>query len=161
MVCPGEVTLVPEHTTTPASITAGLLAQAEPVERAPPNRLRALSSCQRPGRYSSTAVARRPKPNAPLPRITNNASKPRTRALAEPYATRPETSLSLPIRMEKKRKRTRVGTAALVVAAPFLAGAGYNFTIRGSELIAVWLTLMGLGALAVGITSLRRASKDA
>jgi hypothetical protein len=61
--------------------------------------------------------------------------------------------------MAKKRKRAKTGTIAVVAGTALLAGGGYNFTIRGSELIAVWLTLMAVGAFALGISLLRRASR--
>ena len=79
----------------------------------------------------------------------------------EPYPTLPEPPLSLPIRMAKKRQRTKTGTLVVVLGTALLAGGGYNFTVRGSELIAGWLTLMGVGALALGISLLVRASKTA
>lgn len=62
--------------------------------------------------------------------------------------------------MEKRRKRTKLGIIALVVTTALGAAGGYCFTIRGSELIAGWLTIMALGSLALGISSLVRASKD-
>ena len=73
---------------------------------------------------------------------------------------RPEGPLSLPIRMDRKRRRVRAGIAGLVAGAALLSGAGYNFTIRGSELIAIYLTVLGTGVLAVGITVLMRASRS-
>jgi len=78
----------------------------------------------------------------------------------QPYATRPEPPLSLPIRMDRKRKRTRVGVGGTVIGVGFLSWAGYTFTISGSELIATYLTIVGAGALAMGITQLVRASKS-
>ena len=76
----------------------------------------------------------------------------------EPYPTLPEPPLSLPIRMAKKKKQRKLGTVALVAGIGLLAFGGYNFTIRGSELIAGWLSLMALGALVLGIAQLRKAS---
>lgn len=80
--------------------------------------------------------------------------------MIESYPVHPEPSLSLPIRMEKRRKRLRLGVIALAIGTALGAAGGYGFTIRGSELIAGWLTLMALGALGLGVSSVIRASKD-
>ena len=80
--------------------------------------------------------------------------------MSQPYATRPEPRLSLPIRMDRKRRQTRVGIAGLVAGIPLLGGAAYNFTISGSEAIAGYLAIMGAGALGVGITMLVRAARN-
>jgi hypothetical protein len=79
--------------------------------------------------------------------------------LVDPYPTRPEPSLSLPIRIEKQRKRTRAGVAAEVAGAILLGAGLYNFTKSGSELIAVYLTVMATGLLVLGLTVLLRAAK--
>jgi hypothetical protein len=80
--------------------------------------------------------------------------------LSQPYATRPEAPLSLPIRMDRKRKRTRTGIGGVIAGTLLLGGAGYNFTISGSELIAIYLTVLGVGALGLGIGLLVRASRS-
>jgi hypothetical protein len=79
--------------------------------------------------------------------------------LVEPYPTRPEPSLSLPIRLEKKRKRTKAGVAAEIVGAALLSAGVYNFTRSGSELIAAYLTVMAVALLVVGLAVLLRAPK--
>ena len=81
--------------------------------------------------------------------------------MSQPYATRTEPRLSLPIRMDRKRRRTRAGVAGVVAGVAFLSGAAYKFMGTGSEFIAIYLTVMGVGLLGVGITALRRAAKDA
>jgi hypothetical protein len=80
--------------------------------------------------------------------------------LDQPYPTRPQGPLSLPIRMEQKKKRTRTGTATLIAGLALLGGAAYNFTQPGYELIAIYLTAIGLIPLALGITLLVRASRS-
>jgi hypothetical protein len=62
--------------------------------------------------------------------------------------------------MEKKRKRTKTGTVALVIGTALLAGGAYKFTIRGSEAIAAWLTVMAMVPLVMGIVLLVQASKS-
>lgn len=79
--------------------------------------------------------------------------------MVEMYATRPELSLSMPIRMEKKRKQTRTGIVALVLGVGPLAGAAYNFQRGGAVLIAVCLSLFAAALLAVGVIKLNTASR--
>ena len=79
----------------------------------------------------------------------------------EPYPTLPEPPMSLPIRMAKKRQRTKTGIIVVSLGTLLLAGGGYNFTVRGSELIAGWLTVMAVAVLSLGISLLVRASKTA
>jgi len=79
--------------------------------------------------------------------------------LADYIATRPEPSLSLPIRMDKKRKRTRAGTIFTMVGLGLLGGAGYNFTHTGRELIAIYMAVLALIVLAVGISQFGKASR--
>lgn len=76
--------------------------------------------------------------------------------MVEHTATHPEPSFSLPIRMEKKRKRLQVGTAGIIIGVVLLAGAGYNFTYAGSVLVAIYLTIASLAVLGGGIMQLRR-----
>ena len=80
--------------------------------------------------------------------------------MSQPYATRPEGPLSLPIRMDRKRRRTKAGIAGVIAGVAFLSAAGYEFTITGSETIAIYLTLMGVGLFGVGMTTLIRAIKS-
>lgn len=74
-------------------------------------------------------------------------------------ATHPQPSLSLPIRMEKKRKRTQAGIASVTFGVLMLGGAAYNFTYKGSYLIAIYLTIFSLCLLGFGIIRLRSASE--
>jgi hypothetical protein len=76
------------------------------------------------------------------------------------YATRPEAPLSLPIRMEKKRKRTKAGVAATTVGILLLGGSGYNLTQSGSEVIAIYMAVLAVPLILGGISLLARASKD-
>ena len=79
--------------------------------------------------------------------------------MTESYAASPEPSLSLPIRMEQKRKRTRVGTIAVIASVGLLGGAGYNFSRTGSELIATYLAVLALILIGVGISQFGKASR--
>ncbi len=79
--------------------------------------------------------------------------------MADYYAPRNEPSLSLPIRMEKKRKRTRFGTIALIAGVAMLGGTAYNLTRSGTEVIAIYLGILGIALLAIGITQFTKASK--
>ncbi len=81
--------------------------------------------------------------------------------MAEYHAARNEPSLSLPIRLDKKRKRTRTGGLAVVIGVGLLAGTVYNLTRSGTEVIAVYLAVLALPLLSIGITQLVKASKIA
>jgi len=76
------------------------------------------------------------------------------------YATRPEAPLSLPIRMEKKRKRTQAGAAATTIGVLLLGGAGYNLTRSGSEVIAIYMAVLAIPLLAMGVSLLVRAKQN-
>lgn len=77
--------------------------------------------------------------------------------MAENIATHPQPSLSLPIRLEKKRKRLQVGVASVTLGVVLLGAAAYNSTYSGSMLIAIYLTIASVCALVAGIIQLRRA----
>jgi hypothetical protein len=79
--------------------------------------------------------------------------------LAEYCATNPEPSLSMPIRMEQKRKRMQSSVACIIVGLATLGGAGFNFTRSGYVLIASYMTVLGLGFLGVGISLHLKAKK--
>ncbi len=79
--------------------------------------------------------------------------------MADMIATRPEPSLSLPIRMDKKRKRTRSGAIFTMVGLGMLGGAGYNFTHTGRELIATYMVVLAAIVLGVGISQFGKASR--
>lgn len=76
--------------------------------------------------------------------------------MAENIATHPQPSLSLPIRMEKKRKRLQIGVASVVIGVLLMGGAAYNFTYSGSILIAIYLTIASTCVLVPGLVQLRR-----
>jgi hypothetical protein len=82
----------------------------------------------------------------------------RRKALVD-YAARPEPSLSLPIRMEQKSKRTKAGTASIIAGVALSVGAAYNFSRSGSELVASYLTVLAVGFIAMGIALHIKASK--
>ncbi len=71
----------------------------------------------------------------------------------------PGSPLSLPIRMEAKRRKSRAGIAALVLGIIFLALGIYGFAIGGAELLGLWGLVFGIGASGAGITILVKASK--
>ena len=75
------------------------------------------------------------------------------------YPTRPETSLSMPIRMEKKRKRTKTGMLALTIGIALLGAAGYCLTGTGSEVIAAYSGAFGIALSGLGISLLVKAKK--
>jgi len=75
------------------------------------------------------------------------------------YPTRPETSLSMPIRMEKKRKRTKTGILALSIGLVLLGAAGYCLKGTGSEVIAAYAGVFGIALSGVGISLLVKANK--
>ena len=81
--------------------------------------------------------------------------------MADYYATSAEPSLSLPIRMEQKRKRTRAGAAAIVGGVVLLVGAVNSFTQSGSELIGIYLTVVAIGLLSLGVSLRMKANRIA
>lgn len=61
--------------------------------------------------------------------------------------------------MEAKRRKSRAGFAALAVGCVFLALGVYGFARGGAELLGIWGVAFGVGASALGITLLKKASK--
>jgi hypothetical protein len=78
--------------------------------------------------------------------------------LADVCASRPEPSLSLPIRLEKKRQTTRIGAASVAIGVVLLGGSAYHFGRSGSVLIAIYLAILGSCMLSFGIAKLVKAS---
>ena len=67
--------------------------------------------------------------------------------------------LSLPLRMEAKKKRSRLGYIALAVGIP-LTGLGiFGFARGGAEMLGIWGVGFGLGATALGIAILVKGAK--
>jgi hypothetical protein len=62
--------------------------------------------------------------------------------------------------MEKKRKHTQVGTIAVFLGVASLGGAGFNVTRSGTELIAIYLSILGLILLSAGISQLVKANRS-
>jgi ABC-type phosphate/phosphonate transport system permease subunit len=62
--------------------------------------------------------------------------------------------------MEKKRQRTRTATIFTMVGTGLLGGAGYNFTITGRELIAIYMAVLAVIVLGVGISQFGKASRS-
>lgn len=73
-----------------------------------------------------------------------------------PYSAGP---LSLPIRMEAKKKKRRVGIVFTVIGV-VLTGVGiFGFATSGALILGIWGLGMGLILGAVGITMLMKAAK--
>lgn len=70
----------------------------------------------------------------------------------------PGGPLSLPLRMEAKRKRSRLGAVAITLGVVLLALGIYGFARGGAELLGLWGVGFGLGATAVGIVLVRKAA---
>jgi hypothetical protein len=60
--------------------------------------------------------------------------------------------------MEAKRKRSRLGTVAVVLGVVLLGLGIYGFARGGAELLGIWGVGFGVGALAVGIVLLKKAA---
>jgi hypothetical protein len=65
--------------------------------------------------------------------------------------------LSLPIRMEQKRRRARAGVAALVPGIVLIALSVYAFTRGGAEVLGIWAAGLGLGLSVLGVTLIQRS----
>lgn len=76
--------------------------------------------------------------------------------MIEPYATLPEQHLSLAIRMDQQRRRTKIASFLMAAGTALLAGGAYNFTRPGYVLIASWLTVIGLGLVVAGVSRLKK-----
>ena len=68
-------------------------------------------------------------------------------------------SLSMPLRMEAKKKRTRVGVSVLCVGVPVLGLGLYGFIRGGAMILGVWGTVFGVALIATGIAVLMKAAK--
>ena len=79
----------------------------------------------------------------------------------ENYNINSGPSLSLPIRMEKKRKKTQAGIGSLVVGVGAASAAVYSFMHPGSEVIGVYTSIIAVATLGLGISLLGKAAKSA
>ncbi len=68
--------------------------------------------------------------------------------------------LSLPLRMEAKRKRTRAGIAGLVIGVPITGLGIFGFMRGGAEILGLWGVIFGPLAIFVGVFYLIKASKS-
>ncbi|HEY3235085.1 MAG TPA: hypothetical protein VGJ84_10220 [Polyangiaceae bacterium] len=69
-----------------------------------------------------------------------------------------EQPLSLDLRTEKKRRRTRVGTACVAFGAGLSALGAFAFIRGGAEILGIWGLGFGAGLLVVGVVTLRKAA---
>ena len=76
------------------------------------------------------------------------------------YNARPEGSISMPLRMEAKKKKKRVGVVLVAVGAPILGLGIFGFIRGGAMMLGVWGTVFGIGLLATGIAVLMKAAKQ-
>jgi len=67
--------------------------------------------------------------------------------------------MSLPLRMEAKRKKTRAGAAFLVIGLLLLSLGIFGFARGGAEMLGIWGTALGVGLSALGVFILVGASK--
>lgn len=66
--------------------------------------------------------------------------------------------LSLDLRMEKKRRRTKVGVFCIVSGVILLAIGAFGLLRGGAQVLGVWGLIMGAVVLATGIYTLYRAA---
>jgi drug/metabolite transporter (DMT)-like permease len=66
--------------------------------------------------------------------------------------------LSLDLRMEKKRRRTKVGIACIVAGVILLAIGGFGLLRGGADILGVWGLVMGVALVGTGGYTLRRAA---
>jgi hypothetical protein len=69
-----------------------------------------------------------------------------------------QAPLSLHLRMERKRRRTRVGTFCVVAGVALLGIGGFGLLRGGAEVLGVWGLAMGAALVATGGYTLRRAA---
>lgn len=67
--------------------------------------------------------------------------------------------VSMPLRMEAKRKKTRLGIIAICVGVPALGAGVFGFARGGAEMLGVWGVGLGVIMIAVGIVMLKKANK--
>lgn len=67
--------------------------------------------------------------------------------------------LSLPLRMEAKRKRNRVGVIALVIGLGLTAVGVGAFLRGGAEVLGIWGLGFGVGLSTLGAVLIVKAAK--
>ncbi len=68
-------------------------------------------------------------------------------------------SLSMPLRLEAKKKRTRLGVILLVIGLPLLALGIFGFLRGGAMMLGVWGSAFGAALLCTGAVVLKKASQ--
>jgi hypothetical protein len=68
--------------------------------------------------------------------------------------------LSLDLRMEKKRRRTKVGIFCLVVGVVSLGIGGFGLARGGADILGVWGLVMGVALVGTGAYMLKRAATE-
>lgn len=73
-----------------------------------------------------------------------------------PYSVGPP--LSLPIRMEAKKKKRRTGIVFTVLGVVLVGVGIYGFATSGALILGIWGTAMGIILGAVGVVMLKKAA---
>jgi hypothetical protein len=68
--------------------------------------------------------------------------------------------LSLDLRMEKKRRRTKVGIFCLVAGVAMLGIGGFGVARGGADILGVWGLVMGVALVGTGGYMLKRATTE-
>lgn len=68
--------------------------------------------------------------------------------------------LSLDLRMEKKRRRTKVGISCVVAGVAALGVGILGLTRGGAYILGVWGLVMGVALVATGAYMLKRATTE-
>ncbi len=66
--------------------------------------------------------------------------------------------LSLDLRMEKKRRRTKVGIFCLVAGVALLGIGGFGLSRGGADILGVWGLVTGVALVGTGAYTLKRAA---
>lgn len=67
--------------------------------------------------------------------------------------------VSLPLRLEAKRKKTRLGILGIALGVPLLGAGVFGFARGGAEMLGIWGVGLGVILIAIGIVMLKKASK--
>jgi hypothetical protein len=68
--------------------------------------------------------------------------------------------LSLDLRMEKKRRRTKVGISCLIAGVIMLGVGGFGMSRGGADILGVWGLIMGVALVGTGAYTLKRAATE-